>query len=325
MLRKNIIETAVVFVICSINNTILAQNTYLRIDKVSGGELHTLVLMKNGTLWACGDNRLLQSGIGTTIDETWILLQVLDGEMDTDSGFLENIVAMDGGWKHSLALEPNGVVWAWGTDSEGQLGNGAGIEHSAAPKRVHKGEMETTSDFLEGIVSISAGRTGRHSLAADTEGRVWAWGDNNTCQCGDSEKLDDFHEPILVTMESNIIAVEAGVGHSLALEPNGVVWAWGANGYGQLGQGDTVGPKSTPVRVKGPGGKGFLTNKVAISACNHCLALDPNGHVWAWGNNDNGQLGVGGDTQRCYPVKSDSDGYKYMVEKDLQFLLVYAD
>ena len=46
MLRKNIIETAVVFVICSINNTILAQNTYLRIDKVSGGELHTLVLMK---------------------------------------------------------------------------------------------------------------------------------------------------------------------------------------------------------------------------------------------------------------------------------------
>ena len=137
--------------------------------------------------------------------------------------------------------------------------------------------------------------------------------------------MDAVLYPILFWTASNFMALEAGVGHSLALEPNGVVWAWGANGYGQLGQGDTVGPKSTPVRVKGPGGKGFLTNKVAISACNHCLALDPNGHVWAWGNNDNGQLGVGGDTQRCYPVKSDSDGYKYMVEKDLQFLLVYAD
>jgi len=92
-----------------------SQQTYLLIDEVSGGEDHTLILMKNGTLWSCGNNTFGQLGYGYfDVLPHKKLEQVLDGDMGTDSGFLENIIAMDGGWRHSLALEPNGVVWSWG-------------------------------------------------------------------------------------------------------------------------------------------------------------------------------------------------------------------
>ena len=74
-------------------------------------------------------------------------------------------------------------------------------------------------------MAISAGRTGRHSLAVDTQGRVWAWGANNTKQCGRENTSVNFHEPIEVgaSIGWNTVAVEAGVKHSLALDDEGHV------------------------------------------------------------------------------------------------------
>ena len=83
-----------------------------RLQKVSGGENHTLALMDDNTLWACGSNTLKQLGLGSGIPYVYSLQQVLG---ENGNGYLENVVAFDAGWKHSLAADANGTLWSWGT------------------------------------------------------------------------------------------------------------------------------------------------------------------------------------------------------------------
>ena len=94
---------------------------------------------------------------------------------------------------------------------------------------------------------------------------------------------------LAVTGFTNAIAVAAGIENFLALTSDGSVWAWGSDGFGQFGDGIFSEGIQTPVQVSG------LSNIVAIcSGYYHCLALDTNGQVWAWGLNSSGQLGDNG-------------------------------
>jgi len=146
---------------------------------VSGGEHHTLVVTADSAAWACGNNSYYQLGTGNT-QHKWTLIRVDDGDMGTSSGDLENIDDIDAGWKHSLALDISGHVWAWGYDDWGQLGNGeAGT--SSTPVLVHGVD---DVGYLGNITCISAGRSGEHSLAVDSSDLVYAWGRNQEGQLG---------------------------------------------------------------------------------------------------------------------------------------------
>jgi alpha-tubulin suppressor-like RCC1 family protein len=99
-------------------------------------------------------------------------------------------------------------------------------------------------------------------------------------------------------------AIAAGFYHGLALKSDGTVWAWGANYFGQLGDGTTVaGLHPTPTQVKDPNGTDGLSGAIAVSAgAYHSLALLPSGGVIAWGYNSNGQLGTGDKTPHPLPI-----------------------
>ena len=89
------------------------------------------------------------------------------------------------------------------------------------------------------------------------------------------------------TIHNPIIKISAGESHSLVLKKDGMIWAWGRNEYGQLGDGTTEN-RSIPVKVK------FISDVIDISAgASHSLALKKDGTVWAWGNNSFGMLGNG--------------------------------
>jgi len=193
------------------------------------------------------------------------------------------------GHYHSLALDEDGIVWAWGQNWYGQLGDGTKTDR-VLPKE------------LTGLVGVSALSGGHnHSLALGEDGTVRAWGSNQYGQLGygTSERcsVGDVDVPCSSTPQpvtmSDVVAVDAGGQHSMALREGGEVWAWGFNGNGQLGNGTYV-DQTAPVSITLP--LDLASNGVeSISAgALHTLAVDNDGQAWAWGNGGDGSLG-GGD------------------------------
>jgi len=207
-----------------------------------------------------------------------------------------------GGCLHSLALK-KGKVYAWGNNEKGQLGAQTPNFYSATPVKVQTASGGT----FGGVTRISAGCI--HNLALKKNGTVWAWGDNVSGQLGNGTKGVGTPDsrPAKVENLSNVKAVSAGGSFSLALKKDGTVWAWGNNESGQLGDGTSDAYSLTPVQVKGPGGNDFLTNVKAIYASSyHALAVKEDGTVYAWGANDQGQLGdgtIGGESNTPVQVK----------------------
>ena len=194
--------------------------------------------------------------------------------------------SLGGGYSHSIALGANGNAYAWGSNNDGQLGNG-GTTKSTTPVQVSS---------LTGLVSVAAGSYS--SLAVKSDGTAWAWGDNNDGQLGNGS-TNNSNVPVQVSGLTGAIEISSGAGDytSLALKSDGTVWDWGYNDDGQLGNNTTTN-SDTPVQVSN------LTGIVQIaSGAVHNLALKSDGTVWAWGSGSQGQLGNGGTTKSTVPVQ----------------------
>jgi alpha-tubulin suppressor-like RCC1 family protein len=184
--------------------------------------------------------------------------------------------------------------WSWGYNGYGQLGDGT-TANIAFPKHV----FETDGIYFK---SVAAGA--HYSLAVTEDGRVFAWGYNTYGQLGDGTTTDK-HSPTLVVVGlegSKVKSVSAGgyYGHSLAVTEDGEVFAWGYNGYGQLGDGTTTNNDS-PVQILDF--KSLKLRIIAVAAGeNHSMALTSDGQVWVWGINNYNQLGDGTTTNYQRPV-----------------------
>ena len=201
----------------------------------------------------------------------------------------------------SLLLDTDGTVYAWRENNAGQLGNGT-LLRSPIPTQV---QSPWGTGILSRIQSVSA--AGSTSLALSTEGEVYAWGSNDVGQLGNGTTTDSS-KPVQVKGEggggvlNGIRAISAGL-NSLALKHDGTVYAWGDNGFGELGIGTTT-SSTVPVQVKGMGGVWFLSGiKAVASGGFYSLALANDGSVYAWGYNSYGQLGNGTFTDSSVPVQ----------------------
>ncbi|BAS26700.1 hypothetical protein LIP_0843 [Limnochorda pilosa] len=155
--------------------------------------------------------------------------------------------------------------------------------------------LRPASSASSSVAAVAAGDL--HSLARQTDGTVWTWGDNDAGQLGDGTTLDR-NTPARVDGLNGVAAVAAGSYHNLALKEDGTIWAWGRNNLGQLGDGTTTTTRPTPVQVSG------LTGVVDVAAgWDHSLALRSDGTVWAWGYNAFGQVGIGSTTEQHTPVQ----------------------
>jgi alpha-tubulin suppressor-like RCC1 family protein len=131
-----------------------------------------------------------------------------------------------------------------------------------------------------------------HSLALKSDGTVWAWGNNNHGQLGNNTSVGSL-VPVQVPGLDHVTKISAGYGFSLALRSDGTVWAWGWNDKAQLGAFSKSPFSLVPVQVPG------LAHATGISAgVEHAVATATDGtsaltSVWAWGDNEFGQLGDG--------------------------------
>ena len=189
---------------------------------------------------------------------------------------------------HSLSIGKNGRAWAWGYNSNGQLGDNSDTQRLTPVSML--GAVKT-------FCQISAGES--HSLAIDKNGRAWGWGSNNNGRLGDNSIVGKLTPvSVLGTVIKTFCQISAGAGHSLAIDKNGRAWGWGYNGQGELGDNSTV-SKRTPVSVVGTVIKTFC--RISAGLC-YSLAIDKNGRAWGWGYNGSGVLGDNSTTQRLTPV-----------------------
>ena len=176
---------------------------------------------------------------------------------------------------------------SWGNNNDGRLGNNTTINRSS-PVTV-----------LGGITNwnqVSAG--GAHSLGLTDDGIAYAWGYNGNGQLGNHFLSVPRSSPVTVIGGiTNWRQVSAGNVHSLGVTDDGIAYAWGGGFQGRLGTGNTL-ARSSPVSVVGG-----ITNWRQVSAGEqHSLGVTDDGIAYAWGNDGNGRLGIGGTLARSSPV-----------------------
>jgi alpha-tubulin suppressor-like RCC1 family protein len=177
------------------------------------------------------------------------------------------------------------VVRSWGFNASGELGN-------ASTVNAHTPVFASTPNS---IVTMSGGLN--FALALRTDGSVWAWGDNGVGQLGIGSVVTPQTTPVQLTTLSGVVAIAAGFTSAYAVKSDGTVWAWGANGSGELGNG-TVTASNVPVQVSG------ITNAVFVTAGDRfAVALLADGTVVSWGRGNEGELGNNSNTpQQETPV-----------------------
>lgn len=246
--------------------TIIKEGT--KFIEVSAGGLFSLALDEEGNLWSAGANGVGQLGDGTTVDKnTLVQITNSDGTKFTK---------ISAGLTHSLAIDENGTLWTWGHNSKGELGNGT-TTNSVTPIKIGEGTK---------VIEISAGN--ECSFAIDETGKLYAWGANEQSNLGTGDEETKL-SPVLIEGDILFKKVEAstGEGYTLAIDETGNLYTWGANTYGQLGNGSFE-SKKVPTKIE----EGKTFEKID-AGYNTSFAIDTNKNLWSFGANGNGELGDG--------------------------------
>ncbi len=279
--------------------------------EISAGGFHSLALSIDGQVYAWGSNNEFQVGdvlsenitdkAGNTLGKRVLAPQLV---VEADA------VAISAGGNHSLYLNSKGEVYSWGSNKEGQLGDGSQTSRGL-PKKI---------DGLKDIVKISAGFS--HNLAMSEVSppaslkkepyqNLYVWGSDSDGQLGLGSLLqnskfvgrptridltDDLNEE-----NDKISLIEAGYTDSVITVPVikkgkrlDSIYVWGNNTYGQLGIGELPN-QNTPVAMiatsNGWTGNTFLPFQSIAIGGYHAVFLSVKGFVGTVGRANKGQLG----------------------------------
>jgi alpha-tubulin suppressor-like RCC1 family protein len=193
----------------------------------------------------------------------------------------------------TCAVVTGGAVECFGANDAGQVGKAGGSgAYEPAPVPV---------PGLSGIVQVGVGD--EHACALRNDGTVWCWGDETHGKLGNGIAFGTTFQPVKVLGIGSIAQIAVGANHSCALRTDGIVFCWGSNLLGQLGNGrggPTADPSQqlaavpTPVVAFG-GGVVTIARSISAGTTDSCIT-DPYGFVYCWGDNTYGELGWGSGT-----------------------------
>ncbi|MFH1227772.1 MAG: hypothetical protein V1701_07705 [Planctomycetota bacterium] len=274
---------------------------------VACGELHTVAIKTDGSLWAWGDNKDGQLGLGDTITRG------LPNRVGKDIDWV--FVACGG--NHTVAIKKDGTLWFWGWSFSAQ---------SSIPKKLGNDNNWKFADC-----------GGAFSVALKTDGSLWTWGDNQFGQLGlgdhghDERGFSSKADRSLPTRvgSNNWKFVACGDSHTLAIKKDGSLWSWGENEDDKLGLNIE---KKCSVPQKDPGIESYcgkcdlciswlcITVPTCVGNDNdwesaaggniHSIAIKNNGTLCSWGANYWGQLGTGNMNSISSPTTGIGAGWK---------------
>ena len=297
---------------------------------LASGVGFNLGITNNGTLFAWGKNVFGQIGDGTTVDKlipvqigssSWTAVaaslhtsyairsggtlfawgrgtenQLGDGSAISKSSPVQigssSWTAVSGGLTHAVAIRSGGTLFSWGANGNGQLGDGTLISRNSP---VQIGSSSWTA--------VQAG--GYHSIGIRSGGTLFTWGNNGFGQIGDRNSFNiNYSSPVQIGSSSWTV-VAAGMNHSLAIRSDGILFTWGLNLNGQLGDG-TLFNRSSPVQI---GTQSWTALGVGSDRTSHSAAIRTDGALFMWGSNSDGALGTGDFSNLTIPTRIGSGSW----------------
>ncbi|HZI29560.1 MAG TPA: Ig-like domain-containing protein [Gemmatimonadaceae bacterium] len=260
-------------------------NGGLSFTQLAGGGAHTCGLTSDGAAWCWGSNTNGQLGDGT------LSARSSPVAVATDAKFSQ----IGAGFDHTCALTSAGAAWCWGMNNVGQLGIGTRTRQ-LTPVAVNA-PTGVTFDQLSPGGPENAGFT----CARSTNGDAWCWGSNAQGALGLGTRdflLHGVPERVSGQLEFATIVTGKGV-HVCAVATDGIVYCWGGNRNGALGDG-TGTDSFSPLKVSGVTLQQLTVGGYLEGA--HTCGLTSSGEAWCWGDNDVGAVGDGTIGGRRLPV-----------------------
>lgn len=263
---------------------------HAKVRDISCGLGHALFLEQNGRVYSWGNGGNGRLGHGDSQDRAEACL--------LDSLFDEDIVRVQCGASHSLALTRQGRVYTWGKNSQGQCGLG-NMEDVFKPQLLKRLQDQV-------VVQLTAGW--EHSIALTHEGKMYSWGSGykdtrrgivppvlglGHSECRPQPELISSIEGI------RIVAVASGWDHCMALDYQGKLLSWGSGQNGKLGHGNEENI-AIPCYISA-----LEDVKVeSFSAgCEHSACIARDGALWVWGHGEGGRLGLGHNAASNVPLR----------------------
>ena len=240
------------------------------VSDVGGGSIGTGGA--GSPLYSWGANANGQLGLGDTTNRSE------PTRVGTASNWVQVATAAGG----AIALTTEGHIYTWGANwNAPQMGQGdhpdPGSGNITVPTRV--GDR---NDWAH--VSLS----GSVALAVTESGHLYTWGVNSLGQLGQGDENSRNVPTEVVGRNDWVIAANIGANGALAITEAGHLYTWGSNASGQLGRGNLFGAnRLSPERVEGD------TWRHATGGNSHVVGINTSGELFTWGNNTNGQLGLG--------------------------------
>ncbi|BDR52784.1 hypothetical protein KIM372_06910 [Bombiscardovia nodaiensis] len=267
--------------------------TNAKFVKISAGTSHVLALTDDGETYGWGANYTGEVGDGTTVTRYEPI------HITNPAGVHFTQISAGGGSSggNSMAIGSDGNVYAWGDNSEGQIGDGTKTNR-LVPTKISLGTSARPVQVCAGFY---------YSMVLTSDNAIYMWGANFRGRLANGSATAGSTTPVrilpgAIPSGTQITSISAGTDHAMALSSTGTAYAWGRNDMGQVGDGTTV-DKLTPVKVL-PGEMTPGSTIIAISAGGwHSLAIGSDHTVYGWGSNTFYSLGTGNRANKSTPTK----------------------
>ena len=301
--------------------------TAVQLSSVIGGQNSICALSVSNALYCLGSNGNYMLGTGDNALFSTPTFKQLHGDLD---GKTITQVAVNS--IHGCAIADS-KVYCWGGQQNDALGTNVS-GNALVPTAVYTGGALAGKTMTTVMTAGTGGLIGgitvyAHTCALDDAGNAYCWGANGNGATGGGQSGNGTVGGGNVSVPAAVVGglqfkqsqIVGGSWHTCAIRTNGKLYCWGADNNGQIGNGTGVTHTGTPTQVQGTSildleYAGQTFNDITAGQAHNCAISDEN-KMWCWGQNAQGQLGLGNTTEshvaRKVALPSGETGWKKVV------------
>ena len=273
---------------------------YILGKQSSASFYHSCAIALNGRAYCWGSGNSGKLGNGSTASSRVPVAVNTSGVL---AG--KTIKQISAGENHTCAIASDNRAYCWGSNKNGQLGNGSTAD-SNVPVAVNMSGALAGKTIKQMSVEFST------SCVVASDNRAYCWGSNKNGQLGNGSTADS-RVPVAVNTSGVLVGktikeVTTGGFHTCALDTSSKMYCWGLNSSGRLGGGLTSILSNVPVAVNMSGALAGKTIKQMSTGYSSTCAIASDNRAYCWGSGNNGQLGNGSTADSRVPVAVNMSG-----------------